>query len=331
MDQVHIATLKLTGWYLAVLMAVCIVFSTVIYEVASREFDRPIMPGSSISANFSIPSDVLRDIREQRASQAKSNVLGNLLVLNAITLMIGACASYLFARRTLLPVEHAMTAQSRFTSDASHELRTPLAVMRTENEIALREKKPSIQKLSQIIESNLEEIERLQLLTDRLLALSSNQPLVFTTFSVGEAAHSAALRHTTAAKQQHITLNVTAADLTAYGDSETVSDIISILIDNAIKYSPKDTTVTVAAHSHGSGIDLTVADQGNGISGDDIEHIFDRFYRADQSRSKDIVEGHGLGLALARRLSELNHATLTVTNRAPNGAVFTLRLNKPKK
>lgn len=330
MDQLHAATLKLTGWYLAILMAVCIVFSAVIFQVASQEFDRPLPSESLGRTEIFISSDVFREIREERATEAKQKVMGNLIVLNLITLMLGACASYLFARRSLAPIEEAMEAQARFTSDASHELRTPLAVMRTEAEVALRDKKPSVKTLKAVVVSNLEEVERLQLLTDRLLALSSNQTLQYAEFSVGEATHSAALRHASSAKQKHIILDVRTPDLTAFGDSETISDIVAILVDNAVKYSPEKTTVTVDATEHGNYVNLTVSDQGDGIKEQDIEYIFDRFYRADQSRTKNIQEGHGLGLALAKRLAKLNHASLSVANHKPHGATFTLRLPKTK-
>lgn len=330
MNQFHTATLKLTGWYFAILMAVCITFSAVIYQIASHEFDRPLPVDSQQRIQLLNSIDVFSEIREQRAEESKQNLFGNLIVLNTITLMIGACASYLFARRTLAPIEQAMEAQARFTSDASHELRTPLAVMLTESEIALRDKKPTLKSLSAVLKSNLEEVERLQKLTDRLLALSSNQPLNIEEFSLGEAAHSAALRHATAAKQRNITLDVAVNDFTAIGDSQSISDIIAILIDNAVKYSPSDTTVMVSSVERGNYLELSVADEGSGIPDADIAHIFDRFYRADQSRTKTTVEGHGLGLALAKRLSQLNHADISVSHRKPNGTIFTLRLNKPK-
>ncbi len=330
MNQFHTATLKLTGWYFAILMAVCVTFSAVIYQIASHEFDRPLPADSQQRVRLLNSIDVFSEIREQRAEESKQNLFGNLIVLNAITLMIGACASYLFARRTLTPIEQAMEAQARFTSDASHELRTPLAVMRTESEIALRDKKPTVKSLTAVVKSNVEEVERLQKLTDRLLTLSSSQSLTLEEFSLGEAAHSAALRHATAAKQRNIILEVTVDDLTAIGDSQSISDIIAILVDNAIKYSPANTTVTVSSVERGNYLELLVSDEGTGIPEADVEHIFDRFYRADQSRSKDAVEGHGLGLALAKQLAILNNATLTVENTTPHGACFRLRLPKPK-
>lgn len=326
MNQFDAATLKLTGWYLAILMTVSLAFSVVIYQIAAREFDRPLPPESQ--TRFLTQADIIRAAREARAVESKRAVLINLTIMNVITLTIGAGASYLFARRTLRPIERAMEAQAQFVSDASHELRTPLAVMRAENEIVLRDKKPSVKVLRDTMESNLEEIERLRLLTDRLLALSSEQSLPLAGFSAGEAVHEAVLRYESAAKQKRITLDVQADDVQARGHQETVCDIVSILIDNAIKYSPEKTTITISAHEHNGRIAVSVADEGDGIASEDISRIFDRFYRADSSRSKTRVEGHGLGLALAARLAGLNRAQLRAANREPHGAIFTLDLEK---
>ncbi len=310
-------------------MTVCLLFSGIIYSTAAMEFDRPLPPNSQLRALDSESATSLQQARQQRADEAKHNVLLNLAALNILTLVLGAATSYLFAKRTLQPIKDTLAAQARFTSNASHELRTPLAVMRAEAEIALRDKKPSVKSLKGVVTSSLEELERLQQLTDRLLALSNTQQLELTEFTVGEVIHASALRFTGAAKQKDITIRIKAKDLPAYGDADTIGDILAILLDNAIKYSPAKTTVTIASQQQGNHTLITVTDQGGGIPDDALEHIFDRFYRADQSRSKLHVEGHGLGLALARRLAQQNNAHLTATNNKSRGATFTLTLPKP--
>lgn len=326
MNQFHTATLKLTAWYLAILMTVSLAFSVVIYSLSAHELDRPF-PINSPNRTF-IDDDVIRVIRENRAIEGKRSLIANLVILNVVTLALGAGASFLFAKRTLRPIEEAMEAQSQFVSDASHELRTPLAVMKTENEIALRDKKPSTSELKSTLKSNLEEVDRLQLLTDRLLALSSQRPVTLEAFDTHDVVAEALDRHEAAAKLKKISLTRIGDDMKAIGDVDTVCDIISILIDNAIKYSPPSTTVTVNVFEQNHRVLLSVSDEGDGVSDEDKPKIFERFYRADESRSKAHVEGHGLGLALAARLSELNNARLTVTDNNPHGAVFTLDLAK---
>ena len=329
-DQFHVATLKLTGWYLAILMVVCLVFSVTLFQISSREFDRPLPPESQQRMISDYSVDQFRSIREQRATESKQAILGNLVMLNLVTLALGAGLSYLFARRTLRPVEEAMEAQAQFTSDASHELRTPLAVMRTENEIALREKKPTIAGLTSAVKSNLEELERLQQLTDRLLALSSSQSLPLSSFHVSVIIDEVYARQQQQAAQKHITITtrINGKRLSATGNGESVCDIVSILVDNAVKYSPAKSTVHLMAGVKNNTVEICIIDEGPGIEDADKERIFDRFYRGDQSRSKQHVEGHGLGLALAQRLAELNKGQLRVADAQPKGTIFTLVLEK---
>lgn len=332
MSQFHKATLTLTLWYIAILATVCLGFSVVIYGFSANEFDRPLSTDSQQRFPDLDSIDVFQELREERAAESKHNVLLNLVGLNAVTLVLGASVSYLFAKRTLRPIEEALDAQTRFTSDASHELRTPLAVMRTENEIALRDKKPTVTMLKGALVSNLEEIERLQQLTDRLLALSDKQELPLEPFLIDAPIKEAISRHKALAAQHTIKIRFISTDksLRANGNSDSVCDIIAILLENAIKYSPEKTVITISALARGNYIDIAVSDQGVGIAPDDMEHIFDRFYRADQSRTKQHTEGYGLGLALAKRLMMQNRASIIVTPGASRGTVFTLRLNRHK-
>ncbi len=332
MNELRTATLKLTAWYLAILITVCLAFSVALYRISSQEFDRPLPP-SGIRYQSGDIDQTYQALRQARAEESKRNILVNLTMLNLVTLTIGAGASYLFAKRTLRPIEEALESQARFTSDASHELRTPLAVMRTENEIALREKKLTVASLATTLKSNLEEVARLQQLTDRLLALSSNQSLTLEPFSVTDVVSEVLSRQQHIANQNGIVL-VTKGKPPKYralGSIDATCDIVSILVDNAVKYSPKKSQVTIEVRVKNSTVEIAVCDEGPGISNADKERIFDRFYRADQSRSKQHVEGHGLGLALAKRLADLSNASITIENGKVKGAIFTLSLPKASK
>lgn len=328
MKLFHSATLKLTLWYLAILMSVSVAFSVAIYNISSQEFNRPLP--AEFRRNLRIDIALLEEIREGEVRAAQASLLTRLFLLNLVTLGAGTVLSYYFARRSLQPIEDALDAQTRFVSDASHELRTPLAVIRTENEIALRDKKPSVSSLTSVVTSNLEEIERLQLLTDRLLALSTEQELPLTALAVEAVVRDAISRHELAAKHKKMSLTSDVSDLMASGHSETVCDILSILIDNAIKYSPRGSAVAISCSSSHRHVLIAVTDQGQGVAEQDLPHIFDRFYRADVSRSSSATPGYGLGLALAKKLSELNDGELTVDNVKPHGARFTLMLSKSK-
>ena len=172
------ATLQLTGWYLLIMMVICVGFSTVIYQVSSSEFERRL-PQTIISTSPFNLDAILERARAQRAAESRAALIRNLILVNLVALGLGGGASYLLARRTLRPIEQAAEAQGRFVSDASHELRTPLTAMQAENEVALRDPKLSKADLRTLLQSNLEEVGKLQGLSDRLLQLTNgaNTPL----------------------------------------------------------------------------------------------------------------------------------------------------------
>ena len=175
----HSATLKLTGWYLLILMAISLIFSVVIYNIVSNELgDRLEQLQSRFErSNIAIPFDGLHNptytaFRIDQDARAKTNLLVSLIYVNLLILATGGAGSYLLARRTLQDIEAAHEAQSRFTSDASHELRTPLAAMRTEIEVALRDKDATKTELRETLESSLEEVNKLTNLSQMLLHLA---------------------------------------------------------------------------------------------------------------------------------------------------------------
>ena len=110
------------------------------------------------------------------------------------------------------------------------------------------------------------------------------------------------------------------------GNEVALDKIIGILIDNAIKYSPTDTTITLRTYLQDGHGYLEVRDQGIGIKATELPHIFDRFYRADSSRSKLHVAGHGLGLSIAQKLAEALGAQIEATSAPSKGSVFVLKL-----
>ena len=113
-------------------------------------------------------------------------------------------------------------------------------------------------------------------------------------------------------------------------DDASLTELMVILLDNAIKYSPAKTTVTVSSHLRSGHVYLSVADQGPGIAKADLPHIFDRFYRGDPSRSKGRSDGYGLGLSIARKIAEANHGAIEVTSAVGQGSTFTIKLSTAK-
>lgn len=316
------ATLKLTAIYTGIIMVISICFSLVIGAIAMGEVRRPFrVPTSFIELRM---SDDFNKAYEDRIDKVEAKVWFSLILINLNVLIIAVVTSYLFARWTLKPIEKAMDDETRFVSDASHELRTPLATMRMENEILLRDKEAKKEDYKEQVKSNLEEIDKLRALTDTLLKLSSSAKTERSEVAVGEATVNAIERISHAAEAKNIAIDDKMHDFKVTANGDALSEIIYIYLDNAVKYAPKDSTIEISSDNKKKSI--TVRDQGSGIAEKDLANIFNRFYRADESRNS---EGFGLGLSLAKRLADQMGAEVSASNN-PNGkgAAFTVSFSK---
>lgn len=325
------ATLKLTCWYLAILMVLSLLFSAILFQLASAELRHGLRAPVRevwLESGLFMENEAARNFRETRYEEGISHLIGNLVVMNVVTLVAGGGLSYILARRTLQPIQDAMEAQGRFTSDASHELRTPLTIMQSEIEVGLRDKHATKHTYRDLLASNLDEVHRLRQLSDRLLVLASDRDLELGPISLEEVAIEAVSHVVKLAQQKRITVTNDVGPVIVQGNREALADVITILLENAIKYSPEKTAVTLSSSVRNKTAIIQVADQGPGIAQDDLPHIFDRFYRADSSRSRQHVQGHGLGLSIARRIVTQHGGQLSVKNNPHVGAVFTIRLPK---
>ena len=218
-----------------------------------------------------------------------------------------------------------MEAQSRFTSDASHELRTPLTVMQSENEGALRTLELS-DRARAVLQSNLEEIAQLKGLSESLLRLArDNEELTTEPVWIDEVIAETEHNARKFARTRAITIDTKVPHARALADAPSLVQVISILLDNAIKYSLPQSTVFIEGHVDGRYAFIKVRDLGSGISSDDLPYVFDRFYRSKSAR-KQYVTGHGLGLSIAKKLVEQQHGTLDVTSELGKGSTFTVKL-----
>lgn len=321
------ATVRLTSWYLLILTILSILFSCIVYSIAANELHRPVEPRNQNQFGYSYSVlDDLENLRQQREREGKTRLVTSLVVFNAVVIATGGLASYYLAKRTLQPIEEALEAQTRFSSDAAHELRTPLAVMQSEIEIGLRGKKTGDVAQREILESTLDEVGRLRSLTDRLLLLSSLKTVEVSATSLDDIATEAINRVVLLAQAKKISIDSTIGKQKAVANADVLTDTLVILLDNAIKYSPAKSTVTISVKEQGKHMLLQVADTGHGIDPLDLPHVFDRFYRADISRSKTNIEGHGLGLSIAKRSVEAMGGSISVASEVDKGTSFTIRL-----
>ncbi len=231
---------------------------------------------------------------------------------------------------TYARLETSFDQLRRFTADASHELRTPLAVVRGIGEVSLKETRTATE-YKDAIGSMLEEVDRLTRLVDTLLRLSYGDAgtvrLAPETLDVGELSRDVAASLGILAEERSQRLDVDVADhVFVEADRLVLREAISNVIDNAIKYSPRGSTVQVRATAVRGNAVIEIADQGPGVAPEWRSRIFDRFFRVDEGRSRD-AGGTGLGLAIAKWAVDVNGGRIEVTDNASGaGAVFRITL-----
>lgn len=324
------ATLKLTGWYLLILMSISLLFSILVYQVASSEVNTRLtrlQVGIQREADlFSQPGFNPGQLRENQAHEAATNLFIGLMYGNILILVAGGIGSYLLARRTLEPIERAHEAQSRFTSDASHELRTPLAVMKTELEVALRDPKLTKDEMHELLESNLEEVDKLTRLSHTLLQLSKLDHTSLDKEIVNLTALTDRVIRRFDKTGSRIAGHLSADPLLVDGHAVSLEELATILVDNAIKYSPDDSLISVTVTKRNNKACLEVTNTGKGIAAADLPYIFDRFYRADSSRTGGAKTGYGLGLSLAKKIVEIHDGELSASSAPDHATTFTVLL-----
>jgi signal transduction histidine kinase len=335
------ARLKLTLFYLAILLAFSLILSGSFRLFFEHEYDRSnnaqrsglrqIFTGPTIPSddNYSYqrPYHMFTNLQDDETTETRQRLNRDFVLVNVAALAIGGLLSYWFAGRTLRPIEEAHHAQARFASDASHELRTPLTNMRLENEIFLRQRNFSEPDARELIHSNLEEVQRLEGLSSNLLALTQygNSPLKLKNFQVGNLVKGAMKVKEHAAAARKVTFKNEAAPGMLVGHPESLEEMLAILLDNAIKYGPEKGTVVIGGKKDDSHYLLWVQDAGPGIPDADLPHIFERLYRGDKARSSK-VSGYGLGLSLAQIIAKANAAEIKAQNVPDGGACFIIRL-----
>lgn len=245
-------------------------------------------------------------------------------------LVLALLAGYWLSGRALAPIRQAMEQQQRFVSDASHELRTPLAVIRANNELlALHPGQPVGENLEQV-EAIEAEAEHMARLVDNLLTLArADEGRLLTAHDLvdlGEIAAAVARDMAPVAARKGIQLTAEAGPGLVMGDAQRLRQLVMILVDNALKYTPDGGSVTVRCDRAGRAVRLSVADTGPGIDADEQRRIFDRFARIDTARTRGDSGGTGLGLAIAREIAAAHGGSLALDSAPGRGSRFTFQM-----
>ncbi|MBI2412169.1 MAG: HAMP domain-containing protein [Deltaproteobacteria bacterium] len=226
-------------------------------------------------------------------------------------------------------LEKSFRQIKQFTGDASHELKTPLTILKGEMEIALRSK-DDVNAMREALKSSLEEIDRMNDIVRNLLDLAKMD-----VEKESQPKESVDLEKLLKERLEHFRRLALDSGIEMYilksiplivrGDRVRISQLLSNLIDNAIKYTPRGGTVELSLAGEGGQAVFRVRDTGVGISKEDAPFVFDRFYRVDKARSRD-VGGAGLGLSICKGIAEAHGGTLEVTSVPGKGSTFVAKL-----
>ncbi|MBE3032424.1 MAG: HAMP domain-containing histidine kinase [Actinobacteria bacterium] len=273
------------------------------------------------------------ETEQEFVTRSLSSFRWRLLAVDGAIILAVGIGGLLYARSTLRPIRDNVAAQKRFIADASHELRTPLTIMKTDFEVALRD--PGLaQDARPVLRSGLEEVDRMTGMVEDLLTLSRidahQERLVDERFDLAALARQTAQKLAGLAAARGVTVQAGGADTApAAGDERHTQRALANVLKNALEHSPPGGTVEVEAVVAGSVSSVTVTDHGEGIPSGELEHIFDRFYRADPSRSQE-RGGSGLGLAIARWALRRMGGDLVAESTVGSGTRMTLTLPTPR-
>jgi len=317
------ARLKLTAWYLLIIMFISLSFSGLIFQIVSREINRfARAPRFRVEENFLFNEDLVVEVRHR--------VLLSLLEINGLILLIAGSLGYFLAGKTLKPIEAVLEEQKRFIGDASHELRTPLTALKSMLEVSLRDKKITLPEAKSIISDSLEETDKPTSLSNSLLELArldgDTKKLVREKLLVKDLVADSFKQITLRAQAKNISITSRTNSTQVFGNREKLVETLIILLDNALKYSPSGSQINISAQTIKNTALIKVSDHGAGISSSDLPHIFERFYRADIARSKNNKDGFGLGLSIAQKIIEEHKGKIEVKSKLGQGSEFKVTL-----
>ena len=252
------------------------------------------------------------------------------VIVGGISIFLSYIICLYIANKAVKPVEEAYNSQKRFIADASHELKTPLAVVKTNVEILKANKNETVDSQKKWIDYISFQTDRMSKLVSDLLYLAkadNNEILgVQSEFNISDTIMNQLLSFEAVIYENELTLNCDIQeDIRFLGNKEGINQLVGILLDNAIKHSYKNKEIKVMLKEIKGTIRFVVTNYGEVIPEEDLEKIFERFYRVDKSRSRE-KGGYGLGLSIAKTIVEREKGTIRAVSRN-NETSFVVELN----
>jgi len=304
------ARLKLTVYYTGGVFIVLLIFSLAVFGmftksiVSNLEYEGPDYGNEA-------------NIEMRIIDKAQDQLETTLITIDGLVVILIAGLGYYLAGKTLKPIEISYRRQKKFVADTTHELRTPLAVMKTGAEAILSgdNGKEEYKKLTQ---DSLEEINHLSIMVNDLLFLARSDDLQKVEFSENNFSRlifkQIELMRAYAEKKNITIKDKISKELYISGNKLYLKRLLTNLIKNAIDYNKPQGEVVISLQKNKNQIELRITDTGIGIKEDDLKHIFDRFYKADQARVKQ-SSGAGLGLSIVQEIVKLHQGKIDIKSK----------------
>lgn len=233
-------------------------------------------------------------------------LLKSFLLVGVLSLIILFIISIYFTNKSIKPIKEAFDKQKQFIADASHELKTPITIIKTNTSLVLSNPNDTIKHQAKWINYINSQTDRMSKLIDEMLSLAKldaqENNIILVPINISKVIESMILMFDAIIYENNINLETTISrDVFVNGDKENLKKLFSILMDNAIKHTNKNGTLSIKLITDKNKVKIIVKNTGKGIAKENLEKIFDRYYRSDDSRLRE-TGGYGLGLAIAKSI-----------------------------
>lgn len=267
-------------------------------------------------------------INTTQLEEATERYVKLIVIMMSFFWLLSVAASMYLAKWSRRPIQESLEKQKAFVENASHELRTPLAVIQNRLEVLFRKPESTILDNSESIAYSLDEVRNMRLLTTNLLNLARRDDGIKPEIETLDSSFFDKVFTNYAMIAEESEKGFTAQNQVGRSiqtDKTLLKQLMTILFDNAIKYTEDDGQVTFTVRTNDRHLYITVADNGPGIADEDKKKIFDRFYRVDKARTRQ-KGGFGLGLSLAQQIVLALKGTIIVKDNQPKGTIFEVKI-----
>ena len=308
-----------------------------INDIKTIEIDNPYYGKNmqfrsyTMKVNFSAePNVAYLQILENTDQLAESLSRSRFVIITTMIIfwILSVFISIYLSMISFRPMLEAYEKQKTFVENASHELRTPLAILQNRLELLFQKPTSTIIEESENISESLNEVRNMRILTSNLLNLAKGDEAIEVKPTKISAKYFETIFDNYALLAENNGKKFTSSiqfDKDIYLDESLIKQVLTILFDNAVKYTGDDGEIDIKVREKNHDLTISIADNGLGLSNADKGKIFDRFYRVDKARTR-ATGGFGLGLSLAKQIIDTLGGKIDITDNTPKGSIFTVRL-----